>query len=62
MIRRCFQKSLYSRHCAACSDTFAGYFTRPTFLVFIPVMTGIIAQVGNKTVCGMLTGMGKAEF
>jgi hypothetical protein len=39
-------------------ETFAGCFTRPTFVVFAAMVLGTIAQSGNKTVCGMLAGAG----
>jgi len=42
-------------------DSFAGCFTRPTFMVFTAMVTGMIAQTGKKTVCGMLAGAGLAQ-
>jgi DDE superfamily endonuclease len=39
-------------------DTFARCFTKPTFVVFTAMVVGMIAQAGNKTVCGMLAGAG----
>jgi hypothetical protein len=41
-------------------DTFARCFTRPTFLVFTALVSGMIAAAGSRTVCGMLTGAGVA--
>lgn len=42
-------------------DAFAGCFTKPTFVVFTAMVVGMIAQTGQKTVCGMLTGAGLAR-
>jgi hypothetical protein len=42
-------------------DAFAGCFTKPSFMVFIAMVVGMIAQTGQKTVCGMLTGAGLAQ-
>jgi hypothetical protein len=39
-------------------DAFAGCFTTPTFEVFHAMVVGLIAQTGQRTVCGMLTGVG----
>jgi DDE superfamily endonuclease len=41
-------------------DAFAGCFTTPTFAVFQAMVFGLVAQTGNRTVCGMLTGAGLA--
>ena len=41
-------------------DAFAGCFTTPTFEVFQAMVLGLIAQTGQHTVCGMLTGAGLA--
>jgi DDE superfamily endonuclease len=41
-------------------DAFAGCFTTPTFTVFQAMVVGLIAQTGQRTVCGMLTGAGLA--
>src|SRR5262245_7966618 len=41
-------------------DAFTGCFTTPTFEVFHAMVVGLIAQTGNRTVCGMLTGAGLA--
>src|SRR3989441_2097553 len=41
-------------------DAFAGCFTTPTFEVFQAMVIGLVAQTGNRTVCGMLTGAGLA--
>ena len=41
-------------------DAFAGCFTTPTFEVFYAMVIGLVAQPGNRTVCGMLTGAGLA--
>jgi hypothetical protein len=41
-------------------DAFAGCFTTPTFEVFQAMVIGLIAQTGQRTVCGMLTGAGLA--
>jgi hypothetical protein len=41
-------------------DAFARCFTTPTFDVFQAMVTGLVAQTGNRTVCGMLTGAGLA--
>jgi hypothetical protein len=41
-------------------DAFAGCFTTPTFEVFQAMVLGLIAQTGQRTVCGMLTGAGLA--
>jgi hypothetical protein len=42
-------------------DAFTGCFSRPTFVVFTAMVVGMIAQTGNKTVCGMLAGAGLAQ-
>ena len=42
-------------------DAFAGCFTTPTFAVFQAMVIGLIAQTGQRTVCGMLTGAGLAS-
>ena len=36
-------------------------FTAPTFEVFAALVTGMIAQTGRRSVCGMLTGAGLAR-
>lgn len=41
-------------------DTFVGCFTAPTFQVFQAMVIGLVAQTGQRTVCGMLTGAGLA--
>jgi len=41
-------------------DAFAGSFTTPTFAVFRAMVFGLVAQTGQRTVCGMLTGAGLA--
>src|SRR5256885_4043391 len=41
-------------------DAFAGCFTTPTFAVFQAMVLGLLAQTGQRTVCGMLTGAGLA--
>ena len=41
-------------------DAFAGCFTTPTFEIFQAMVIGLIAQTGQRTVCGMLTGAGLA--
>jgi len=41
-------------------DAFAVCFTRPTFEVFQAMVIGLVAQTGQRTVCGMLTGAGLA--
>jgi hypothetical protein len=41
-------------------DAFAGCFTTPTFEVFQAMVLGLVAQTGQRTVCGMLTGAGLA--
>jgi hypothetical protein len=41
-------------------DAFAGCFTTPTFAVFQAMVLGLVAQTGQRTVCGMLTGAGLA--
>jgi hypothetical protein len=41
-------------------DALAGCFTTPTFEVFQAMVVGLIAQTGQRTVCGMLTGAGLA--
>jgi len=43
-------------------DTFTGCFTTPTFAVFQAMVLGLIAQTGQRTVCGMLTGAGLARI
>jgi GAF domain-containing protein len=35
-------------------DAFAGCFTTPTFEVFRAMVVGLVAQTGQRTVCGML--------
>ncbi len=42
-------------------DAFTGCFTTPTFEVFQAMVLGLIAQTGQRTVCGMLTGAGLAS-
>jgi DDE superfamily endonuclease len=41
-------------------DAFAGCFTTPTLQVFQAMVVGLVAQTGQRTVCGMLTGAGLA--
>src|SRR5258706_4443154 len=41
-------------------DAFAGCLTTPTFEVFQAMPIGLVAQTGQRTVCGMLTGAGLA--
>ncbi|WP_432989702.1 IS701 family transposase [Dactylosporangium sp. CA-233914] len=41
-------------------DAFGGCFTAPTFGVFSAMVVGLVAQTGQRTVCGMLTGAGMA--
>ena len=41
-------------------DAFAGCFTTPTFAVFQAMVLGLLAQTGQRTVCGMLAGAGLA--
>jgi DDE superfamily endonuclease len=41
-------------------DAFTGCFTAPTVPVFQAMVLGLIAQTGQRTVCGMLTGAGLA--
>jgi SRSO17 transposase len=41
-------------------DAFAGCFTTPTFEVFQAMVVGLVAQRGQRTVCGMLAGAGLA--
>jgi hypothetical protein len=41
-------------------NAFAGCFTTPTFAVFQAMVLGLVAQTGQRTVCGMLTGAGLA--
>jgi DDE superfamily endonuclease len=41
-------------------DAFAGCFTAPTFEVFHAMVFGLVAQTGQRTVCGMLVGAGLA--
>jgi hypothetical protein len=41
-------------------DAFAGCFTTPTLQVFQAMVIGLIAQTGQRRVCGMLTGAGLA--
>jgi len=41
-------------------DAFAGCFTAPTLQVFQAMVVGLVAQTGQRTVCGMLTGAGLA--
>lgn len=42
-------------------DAFTGCFTKPSFVVFTAMVTGMISQTGKKTVCGMLAGAGLAQ-
>lgn len=42
-------------------DAFAGCFTTPTFEVFQAMVIGLVAQTGQRTVCGMLTRAGLAR-
>jgi hypothetical protein len=42
-------------------DAFAGCFTAPSLVVFTAMLVGMIAQSGQKTVCGMLAGAGLAQ-
>jgi hypothetical protein len=42
-------------------DAFTGCFTTPTFEVFSAMVVGLLAQTGQRTVCGMLTGAGLAR-
>jgi hypothetical protein len=39
---------------------FTGCFTTPTLQVFHPMVGGLLAQTGNRTMCGMLAGAGLA--
>jgi hypothetical protein len=41
-------------------DAFAGCFTTPTLQVFQAMVLGLVAQTGQRTVCGMLAGAGLA--
>src|SRR5258705_4849216 len=41
-------------------DAFAVCFTAPTFEVFQAMVVGLVAQTGQRTVCGMLAGAGLA--
>ena len=41
-------------------DAFTRCFTTPTFEVFQAMVIGLVAQTGQRTVCGMLTGAGLA--
>ena len=41
-------------------DAFARCFTTPTFEVFQAMVIGLVAQTGQRTVCGILTGAGLA--
>jgi hypothetical protein len=41
-------------------DTFAGCFPTPTFEVFQAMVLGLLAQTGQRKVCGMLAGAGLA--
>jgi hypothetical protein len=43
-------------------DAFAGCFTTPTFEVFQAMVLGLVAQTGQRTVCGMLTGAGLSRI
>jgi hypothetical protein len=43
-------------------DAFGGCFTSPTFEVFSAMVLGLVAQTGQRTVCGMLTGAGLARI
>jgi hypothetical protein len=43
-------------------DAFGGCFTAPTFEVFSAMVLGLVAQTGQRTVCGMLTGAGLARI
>jgi hypothetical protein len=42
-------------------EAFTGCFTAPSFAVFTAMVVGMIAQTGQKTVCGMLAGAGLAQ-
>jgi DDE superfamily endonuclease len=42
-------------------EVFGSCFTVPTFAMFRLLLTGLIAQAGRRTVCGMLLGAGAAE-
>jgi hypothetical protein len=42
-------------------DAFGWCFTAPTFAVFSAMVLGLVAQTGQRTVCGMLTGAGLAR-
>jgi hypothetical protein len=39
---------------------FRSCFTAPTFTTFVTLLAGMVAQPANRTVCGMLTGAGRA--
>ena len=41
---------------------FRSCFTKPTFAVFTALVAGLFAQPVSRTVCGMLTGAGLAQF
>jgi DDE superfamily endonuclease len=41
-------------------DAFGGCFTTPTLQVFQAMVLGLVAQTGQRTVCGMLAGAGLA--
>ena len=41
-------------------DAFTGCFTAPTLPVFQAMVFGLVAQTGQRTVCGMLSGAGLA--
>lgn len=41
--------------------SFQHCFTRPMYLTFCSLVRGFIAQTGERTVCGMLTGAGFAR-
>jgi hypothetical protein len=46
---------------AALMPAFRWCFTEPSFQTFVTLLTGMIAQPGRRTVCGMLLGAGAAE-
>jgi hypothetical protein len=35
-------------------EVFRGCFTAPTFVTFVAMVLGLVAQTGRRTVCGML--------
>jgi DDE superfamily endonuclease len=41
---------------------FQPLFTAPTFRTFCPLAAGFLAQMGRRTVCGMLTGAGLSRL